>query len=185
MERLVWAKGIIRHGGDATIKRTADRTDRKWKLIWEWMRSFPDSRQDEGYLVTERMYSVTKHVIRSRDLCNQGMSNNRIRQCQTVEGIREDLLRSLRLKEAAKPSWGCSCDCEMVWWRHICLAFGKNRSALHCKALNFSFIFKLQSGQSYCLGEDIRMESSKSTSARLVNLSPPRFARRAEIIRHG
>ena len=32
------------------------------------MCSFPDSRQDDGYLVTERMYSVTKHVIVSRDL---------------------------------------------------------------------------------------------------------------------
>ena len=48
------------------------------------MRSFPDSRQNEGNLVTERMYSVTKHVIGSRDLCNQGMSNNGIQKVVSV-----------------------------------------------------------------------------------------------------
>ena len=87
------------------------------------MRSFPDSIQDEGYLVTERMYSVTKHVIRSRDLSNQGMSNNGIRHVHIVsyqplslwKSMKSSTMEWLNLRTQTSLSLPCSRFSDATW----------------------------------------------------------------------
>ena len=55
----------------------------------------------------------------------------RVLDAKLSRGVREELLRSLRLKEAAKPSWGLFLVAIAQRFEdvHMCLAFGKDRSA--------------------------------------------------------